>query len=320
MPDAPTTPSHDAPTPARSGGGGAAAAKVAAVGAVAGTAALAWALFEAQWFVLRHLHLTGVVHGSPRPLRILHLSDLHVSQPGGRMGDFITSLVDEDYDLVVVTGDLLGDASMEDDTVAMLAPLTASGTPGVVVLGSNDFHAPVARNPLGYLVAPTTSTDDEDPLGPRLDTDRLVAGLAREGFTTLRNEVVTVTTAKGEVVVSGLDDPHTGAPLPDARDVASTAQGIAHLGLVHSPYKAALDLRVGVGADLVLAGHTHGGQVRVPGVGALVTNSDLPPAQARGLSRHRNVPLHVSAGLGTSKYAPIRFACRPEATLLTLLP
>jgi len=74
------------------------------------------------------------------------------------------------------------------------------------------------------------------------------------------------------------------------------------------------------GADLVLAGHTHGGQLRVPGFGALVTNCDLDRRRARGLSTYEGSVLHVSAGLGTSPYAPIRFACPPEATLLTLVP
>jgi predicted MPP superfamily phosphohydrolase len=71
---------------------------------------------------------------------------------------------------------------------------------------------------------------------------------------------------------------------------------------------------------LILAGHTHGGQVRIPGVGALVTNCDIPHERARGLSRWRTSWVNVSAGLGTSKYAPFRFACRPEASLLTLVP
>ena len=86
------------------------------------------------------------------------------------------------------------------------------------------------------------------------------------------------------------------------------------------------------GAGLVIAGHTHGGQLAVPLVGALVTNCDLDRRRAKGLSRwwpgaDRGAVvggaadaawLHVSAGLGTSPYAPVRFACRPEATLLTL--
>jgi predicted MPP superfamily phosphohydrolase len=72
------------------------------------------------------------------------------------------------------------------------------------------------------------------------------------------------------------------------------------------------------GADLILAGHTHGGQLRVPGYGALVTNCDLDTQRSRGLSKHRDSFMHVSAGLGTSPYAPFRFACPPEATLITL--
>ena len=81
---------------------------------------------------------------------------------------------------------------------------------------------------------------------------------------------------------------------------------------------------VDLGADAIFAGHTHGGQVCVPGYGALVTNCDIPREQVKGLStwtsRGRSAALHVSAGLGTSIYAPVRFACPPEATLLTFLP
>jgi uncharacterized protein len=76
------------------------------------------------------------------------------------------------------------------------------------------------------------------------------------------------------------------------------------------------------GHDLIMTGHTHGGQVCVPFYGALVTNCDLDTRRAKGLSQHsaggRTAWLHVSAGVGTSPYAPIRFACPPEATLLTL--
>ena len=74
------------------------------------------------------------------------------------------------------------------------------------------------------------------------------------------------------------------------------------------------------GYDLVLAGHTHGGQLRVPFYGALVTNCGIDRPRARWL--HRWTPgtwLHISAGLGCSPYAPVRFACPPEATLLTLV-
>jgi predicted MPP superfamily phosphohydrolase len=93
------------------------------------------------------------------------------------------------------------------------------------------------------------------------------------------------------------------------------------LGLTHSPEPRVLDRFAGDGYDLVLAGHTHGGQLRVPGYGALVTNCGLDRSRARGASRWgTHLWLHVSAGLGTSPYAPVRFACPPEASLLTLVP
>lgn len=83
------------------------------------------------------------------------------------------------------------------------------------------------------------------------------------------------------------------------------------------------------GYDAVLAGHTHGGQVCLPGGRALTTNCDLEPARARGVHRHPPASspgdpgstwMHVGAGLGTSPYARVRIACRPEAVLLTLVP
>ena len=84
-----------------------------------------------------------------------------------------------------------------------------------------------------------------------------------------------------------------------------------------------LDRFAADGYDLLLAGHTHGGQLCLPFYGTLVTNCGIDRERARGLHRHPvdgQAWLHVSAGLGTSPWAPARFACRPEASLLTLVP
>jgi predicted MPP superfamily phosphohydrolase len=92
--------------------------------------------------------------------------------------------------------------------------------------------------------------------------------------------------------------------------------------VAHAPYQRVLNTFVTYGARMIFAGHTHGGQVCVPGFGALVTNCDIPRAQVKGLSLWNHAPraayVNVSAGLGTSIYAPVRFACRPEASLVTL--
>jgi predicted MPP superfamily phosphohydrolase len=271
-------------------------------------------LVERRWYRLRHLRLEGVLRRRGT-LRILQLADLHLSPGQQHRVRFVASLADLDHDLVVAAGDLLGAPAMEERTADALAPLTDGGRPGLVVLGSNDLYAPVVKNPFGYFTDPGRRL-----VGARLDTDRFVRLLAERGYRTLVDETTTVDTPAGTVAVGGLHDPHLPwTRLPDVDAVRPPIpDAVLDLGLVHAPYLAALDLLVDAGYQLLLAGHTHGGQVRLPGIGALTANCDLPLDQARGLSRHRGRWLHVTAGLGHSRYAPFRFACRPEATLLEL--
>lgn len=271
-------------------------------------------MVERRWYRLSRVRIEGVLRGQTGPLRILHVTDLHLIPGQDHRITFLHELAELDHDLVVATGDLLGGPEAEDLAAAALAPLTTRGRPGLAVLGSNDLFGPVLKAPWSYLTAPDRRTP-----GIPLDTDRLIERLAQVGYRTLRGEVVRVETAGGSVTAGGFDDPHldpTNLPHPAGVTPALRDDADLFLGLVHAPYLGALDVLVDAGHDLLLAGHTHGGQVRLPGVGALVANCDLPLDQARGLSDHRGRPLHVSAGLGHSRYAPFRFACRPEATLL----
>jgi predicted MPP superfamily phosphohydrolase len=288
---------------------------VAAV-AAAGAACVAYGVaIERRWYRLRHLDVAGLLR-RPGRLTILHVSDVHLAPPQEHRIAFLRSLAGEAYDLVVATGDLLGQVGAEQSLVDAMAPLTADGTPGLVVLGSNDLFGPTPKNPFLYFADPAARR-----YGRPHDTERMIDGLAGVGYRTLRNERTTVDTPAGPVAVGGIDDPHLDPTrLPPVGTIAVEDAGDAALalGLVHAPYRVALDLMVDAGHDLVLAGHTHGGQVRLPGIGALTANCDLPLSQARGLSRWRDRPLHVSPGLGHSPYAPFRFACRPEATLLHL--
>lgn len=275
---------------------------VAGLGATGAACVAYGTLVERRWYRLRHRHLPGALRpGAERPVRLLHVSDVHLDPPQQHRVDFLAEVAREHVDLVVLTGDLLGAVDAEDAAVAAVAPLTADGTPGVMVLGSNDLFGPTFKNPANYFLDP-----DRRVYGPPLDTDRMLDGLARHRIRTLRNEATTVMTAAGPVAVGGIDDPHlhtTSLPGPEAlRPVAPDA--VLHLGLVHAPYTAALDLLVDTGHDLLMSGHTHGGQVRFPPIGSVVANCDLPLDQVRGPSRFRGRWLHVSPGIGHSRYAP----------------
>jgi predicted MPP superfamily phosphohydrolase len=269
-------------------------------------------LVERDWYRLRRQRVKALAPGQP-PLTVLHLSDLHLTVADTKRMRFLEWLAAEPVDLVVLTGDMLGEPEALDPVLATLGRFRPR-LGAVAVLGSNDYWAPRFRNPLAYFLGPSSR---RRRLSGRNPWRELVEGLEARGWTVLRNRRGRL----GDVELAGMDDPHIrhddpAVAVPPNGEVPASLR----LGVVHSPYRRALDAFAGNGYDLVLAGHTHGGQVRLPGVGALVTNCDLPRDRVRGLSRWSGSWLHVSGGLGTSKYAPFRFACRPEASLLTVVP
>lgn len=304
------------------------AAGVLGAAVAAGLGTLAWGtLVERRWYALRHRTVPVLRAPTDAPagpaLRVLHLSDLHLLPRHAGLRAFLERCRDAGPDLVVVTGDLLGDPTMVEESVALLG-LARGDRPGVVVLGSNDLYGPRPGNPLRYLVAPSAAHGRL--IERTLDTGRLVRLLGADGWEVAENRRLRVRTRAGVVDVAGLGDPHVGRDRPErvdwsARDGARDGEpAVLRLGVVHAPYLRALDRFDAEAFDLALAGHTHGGQVRIPGVGALAANCDLPRRQTRGLSRHgAALWVHVSAGLGHSRYAPYRVACRPEATVLDLV-
>jgi uncharacterized protein len=285
---------------------------------VLGAAAAAYGVvIEPRWYRTRRETIRGVLSPTARrPLRLLVVSDLHHLPPDRLLERQIRRLSREGADLVIAAGDLLGGPESEEPTVDLLSILTADATPGVAVLGSNDLFAPSPKSPHHYFLPGGVARP-----GPRLDTKRLVKGLTGTGWTVLADERARIETACGPVEVSGLRDPHLPTTrLPELADIsAREPDAIARIGIVHAPYVGWVDHLVTAGYDLVVSGHTHGGQVRVPGIGALTTNSDLPLHRARGTSTWGSARLHVSAGLGQSPYARVRFACRPEASVLDLV-
>jgi predicted MPP superfamily phosphohydrolase len=302
-----------------------AASLVGAVGALGiGYASLV----ERNAYTLRRLAVP-VLPAGHRPLRVVHLSDLHLMPGQHRKAAWVAALADLRPDLVVNTGDTI--SHPDAIPVALEAFSAFEGTPGVFVLGSNDYFEPKPKNPVLYLTPQFASGSGTST---RLPTEDLVKGMLDLGWTDLTNTRVTLDVDGSPLEFIGVDDPHLRYDRYGLVSGPASGDAALTVGVTHAPYQRILDAMTGDGARLVVAGHTHGGQLCLPLYGALVTNCDLDRGRAKGLSRWwpgagRSVGsppppdaawLEVSAGLGTSPYAPVRFACRPEATLLTLLP
>lgn len=285
---------------------------VLTIGATGG-ATLAYGLVEAQAFTTRQLELAVLPKGS-ETLRVLHISDLHITPAQTRKINWVKSLVKLEPDFVVGTGDFLAHTLAVPAVVEAMDELM--DIPGAFVLGSNDYFAPTLKNPFQYF----NKSRVIQASGAELPAGELVEQLTDAGWLDLNNKQGHVTIKDVMIHARGTDDPHIKRDNYAA--VAGTFDNDAFaLGVTHAPYRRVLEGFETDNADLVLAGHTHGGQVCLPFYGALVTNCDLPQRQAKGFSKFgkNQMPLHVSAGVGTSPFTPIRIACRPEATLLTLV-
>ncbi|KAA9085265.1 metallophosphoesterase [Microbacterium radiodurans] len=295
---------------------------IATAGALGAGGAAVWGIgIERYLFTVREHDLAVLPPGSAS-ITVLHLSDAHMAPWQRRKQRWIAELAEDvQPDLVINTGDNLGHERGLDGIRVAFAPLRS--VPGFFVHGSNDEYAPSGRNPIRYFTGPSRHAKS----APKLDTDAMDDFFSADlGWADLDNAAATVRLDGIRIDGFGVNDAHRDwddlGALPaalealGARDEATLA-----VGVTHAPYRRVLDSFVDLGADVIFGGHTHGGQVRVPfSSRALVANCDIPLDQARGLSSWGPdaVPLNVSAGLGHSIYAPVRFGCRPEASVLTL--
>ena len=274
-------------------------------------------LIERFWFVVRRESLAILPKGS-KDIRILHISDIHMAPWQRRKQNWIKALAKLNPDLVINTGDNLGARNAIPTTLEALTGLTS--LPGVFVNGSNDMFVPRVRNPFKYFTKPSKTHDETHE---RLNTQELIDGFTAGGWLDLNNRSNTITVHGLKLCFIGTDDAHEGIADISKVELADKNAEIV-IGVTHAPYLKVLDELSDKGAQVIFAGHTHGGQVCWPITGrALVTNCDLPTKYARGLAelksaKGKNFFLQVCAGLGHSIYAPIRFACRPEVRLLTL--
>ncbi|MEI9906642.1 MAG: metallophosphoesterase [Actinomycetota bacterium] len=266
-------------------------------------------------FVLREAQLPILPIGK-EDIRVLHFSDLHLTPSRRREIKAIKSFIDLAPDFIISTGDFL--AHPDAVPIALEALDELLDLPGVFVFGSNDYFAPKIKNPLSYLTADKGKRIHGEPL----PSHELAAGLAARGWRNVNFSRTLLTIKSTNIEVRGTDDAHLN------RDEYSMVAGIPDsvsdiaIGVTHAPYLRILDAMKSDGLDAIFAGHTHGGQVRLPWLGgsrALTTNCDLPTWRARGVTRFAQDPwLNVSAGMGTSPYSPWRLASPPEVSLITL--
>jgi uncharacterized protein len=303
--------------------------------AAVGLAGLGYAAgVEVNLYRLRRFELPVLDPGA-KPIRILQVSDIHMVPGQQRKHKWLRSLAELEPDLVVNTGDNLSHPDAIGPVLDALEPLLR--VPGVFVFGSNDYYKAKKLNPTKYLRRGDLS---HAPKHEREQNDwhELQAGLEKHGWLPLNNARAKLELAGRRVATHpnsdptprriafvGLDDPHVKRDRYELVAGGPDIDAEITLGVTHAPYLRALDAMAADGLPVILAGHTHGGQLCIPGYGALVTNCDIDTARVKGLHTHtapnaRTSYLHVSAGCGTSRYAPVRFACPPEASLLTLTP
>jgi predicted MPP superfamily phosphohydrolase len=259
-------------------------------------------------------------------LRLLQISDVHMVRGQRKKRQWLQSLAGLRPDFVINTGDNLSDPEAVPDVLDALGPLME--LPGAYVFGSNDYYGPKLRNPARYLLEKASGQHGLNGNPPAVGAvhnpwEGLRDAFDKAGWAGLSNSRGRLKLENGhEIALTGLDDPHI------KRDRYSTVIGGPEtdadlsIAVVHAPYLRVLDAFTADRYPLILAGHTHGGQLCIPFYGALVTNCDLDTDRVKGLSTHRaggnTSYLHVSAGCGANRYTPVRFACPPEATLLTL--
>ena len=277
--------------------------------AVLGVGCVLYGIFieRFRYRVVRH-RLDILPAATARPLIVLHLSDLHFVRQDPRKARFLEALPTPD--VTVVTGDFLAEPEAIEAAVHGLRPVRGR-LASWFVLGSNDYFVPKPLNYFAYFSKGRKRRPARRGRGPEL-----IRALEGDGWEDLTNVHHDVSLEGIDIELLGLDDAHIRRH--DLRVAPRRAEERFGFAVMHSPDSA--PEAAALGYELIVAGHTHGGQVGLPFIGALVTNCTMPPKLASGLIRMGAAVLHISRGLGTSKYAPFRFWCRPEATYLELRP
>ncbi|NOZ21627.1 MAG: hypothetical protein GXP25_11145 [Planctomycetes bacterium] len=266
---------------------------------------------ETRWFHLGEVTI-HVRKSFPCRLTVLHLTDTHFRKSHGWKRRFIKGLAERPVDFVFATGDMIDAPHGIDNCVAALAALKPRyGT--YFVLGGHDHYAITLMDTLHHLTHFRTSRR----ASRKNETEELIRRLTEIGVVVLVNEHRRITVDTHKLVLVGLDDPFLSRD-----DLDAAMDGVSPedptIMLVHAP--DVIESAPERGVDVVFAGHTHGGQIRLPLIGALVTRSKVHRRHACGVFKVKDTVFHLNKGLGAGPITDFRLFCRPEATIVHIVP
>lgn len=222
--------------------------------------------------------------------RIAHISDLHNAEFGDENEKLLKLLRESAPNIIVFTGDIIDSRHTDIEVTLNFAEEAAKIAPCYYVTGNHEAA-------LSYDVY-----------------QKLEKGLINSGVTVLHGAEAVIEKDGESISIIGIDDPNMAAFPQDISEI-SASDGFKVL-LTHRPefFEKYVDWDV----DLVLSGHTHGGQIRIPFIGSLFApGQGLFPELDAGMFTKNDTDMIISRGLGNSS-VPVRFNCRPELVLIEL--
>lgn len=243
-----------------------------------------------------------------KPIKILHLSDIHFTGPNPPLDRFFERLAQEEYDLIVLTGDIIDCESGISHAVTTLSRIR-SKLGCFAVFGNHDYYDYRLQDACFHNFPGQTKPKNLNP------SEALKEALERAGIIVLRNETRELDVEGTALLIHGLDDPTTGRASIRKTLENYDAEKI-NLLLTHS-IDAFYDIADDE-IDLSFSGHSHGGQVRFPILGPIATHTTMGRAYASGILRVKGAVCSISRGIGFGRVLPFRLLCPPEAIVLTM--
>ncbi len=275
---------------------------------VSGVAAFFWAfVVEPHQFHIRYFQL-NLSKPLKRNYRVLHLSDIHFSGPRKKLSWFFDRLAKESYDFIFLTGDIFDCAQGAPYATEEIRKLKSRH--GIFAVWGNHDHYDYRLSHFltGFL---RKHPKHRNPI------EILAKSLLDAGVQILRNETVEVRDGEDVFLVHGVDDPVTRQADVD-KIVGNVQHQKANFLLTHT-----IDVFYEIPEDHIdvsFSGHSHGGQVRVPGVGPIITHTRFGRDYAKGVKALKGTACVISQGMGTSRFLKPRFLCPPEALVLEIGP